>query len=119
MRASDCHGQSRRQGAHRTRKTADGVVPTLRNPTDTVTLAEFKPFIMDGSIPAPGTKGRHLMPAWGQILSTDQYNAILPYIVDGPKAKTPAGATGRVAAAARRRRIGVCHSFQLAESVTS
>ncbi len=28
------------------------------------------------------------MPAWGQILSTDQVNTILPYIVDGPKAKT-------------------------------
>ena len=83
----DCHGQVGAKGAPNP-KTADGVVPTLRNPTDTVTLAEFKPFIMDGSIPAPGTKGVIFMPAWGQILSTDQYNAILPYIVDGPKAKT-------------------------------
>ena len=46
---------------------------------------------MEGSIPDPGTKGVIFMPAWGQILSTDQVNTILPYIVDGPKAtKLPA-----------------------------
>jgi hypothetical protein len=27
------------------------------------------------------------MPAWGQILSVDQMNTILPYIVDGAPAK--------------------------------
>jgi hypothetical protein len=43
---------------------------------------------MDGSIPAPGTTGVIFMPAWGQIMSTDQVNTIVPYIVDGPKAKT-------------------------------
>jgi mono/diheme cytochrome c family protein len=83
----DCHGQVGAKGAPNP-KTADGVVPTLRNATDTVTLAEFKPFLTDGSIPDPGTKGVILMPAWGQILSTDQMNTILPYIQDGAKAKT-------------------------------
>lgn len=53
-----------------------------------MTLNEFRTTLMEGSIPAPGTKGVILMPAWGQILSTDQLNAVLPYIVDGPKAKT-------------------------------
>jgi mono/diheme cytochrome c family protein len=72
-------------------KTADKVVPALRNPGDNITLAEFRTTILNGSIPAPGTKGVIFMPAWGQILSTDQLNAILPYIVDGPPAnKLPA-----------------------------
>jgi mono/diheme cytochrome c family protein len=68
-------------------KTADKEVPGLRNPDDTVPSSELRSVIMDGSIPDPGTKGVIFMPAWGQILSTDQVDAILPYIVDGPKAK--------------------------------
>ncbi len=54
-------------------------------------MSELRSVLMEGSIPDPGTKGVIFMPAWGQILSTDQVNAILPYIVDGPKAtKLPA-----------------------------
>ena len=68
--------------------TADKVVPLLRNPDDTATLKEFLGFIMNGSIPAPGKKGVLLMPAWGQIMSTQEVAKILPYIQDGPKAKT-------------------------------
>ncbi len=71
-------------------------MPGLRNPDDPVPMSELRSVLMEGSIPDPGTKGVILMPAWGQILSTDQVNAILPYIVDGPKAKTlpaPAPAT--------------------------
>ena len=83
----DCHGQAGGKGAPNP-KTADKEVPSLRNPGDDVTQADFRTTIMDGSIPAPGTTGVILMPAWGQILSTDQMNTILPYIVDGPKAKT-------------------------------
>ena len=89
-----CHGQV---GANATPspapnpKTADKAVPLLRNPGDNVTLSDMRGTIMDGSIPAPGTKGVVLMPAWGQILSSDQVNAVLPYIQDGPKgAKLPA-----------------------------
>ena len=66
-------------------------MPLLRNPGDNVALSDMRGTIMDGSIPAPGTKGVILMPAWGQILSLDQVNAVLPYIQDGPKgAKLPA-----------------------------
>jgi mono/diheme cytochrome c family protein len=83
----DCHGQVGQEGAPNP-LTADKSVPGLRNPADPVPLSEFRPFLMDGSIPDPGTKGVIFMPAWGQILSTDQFNTILPYIVDGPKAKT-------------------------------
>jgi mono/diheme cytochrome c family protein len=83
----DCHGQVGGKGAPNP-KTADGEVPGLRNPNDTVALAEFKPFIFDGSIPDPGTAGVIFMPAWGQIMSQDQVNTILPYIQDGPKAST-------------------------------
>jgi mono/diheme cytochrome c family protein len=83
----DCHGQVGGKGAPNP-KTADKEVPSLRNPGDNVTLADFKTTITDGSIPAPGTKGVIFMPAWGQIMSSDQVNAILPYIVDGPKGKT-------------------------------
>lgn len=85
-----CHGQV---GANASPSpapnplTADKAVPLLRNPADNITQAEFRATIMDGSIPAPGTKGVVLMPAWGQILSSDQVNAILPYIPDGPAAK--------------------------------
>jgi mono/diheme cytochrome c family protein len=66
----------------------DKAVPLLRNPDDTATLKEFMGFIMDGSVPPPGKKGELLMPAWGQIMSTQQVATILPYIQDGPKAKT-------------------------------
>ena len=95
----DCHGQV---GANASPppapnpKTADKAVPGLRNPDDNVPLSELRSVIMDGSIPDPGTTGVVFMPAWGQILSVDQVNAILPYIVDGPKAKklpAPAAAT--------------------------
>jgi mono/diheme cytochrome c family protein len=83
----DCHGQVGGKGAPNP-KTADKEVPGLRNPGDNVPLSEFRTTLMDGSIPAPGTKGVVFMPAWGQIMSADQLNAVLPYIVDGPKAKT-------------------------------
>jgi mono/diheme cytochrome c family protein len=86
----DCHGQV---GLNATPppapnpKTADGEVPALRNPDDPVPLSEMRGVLMDGSIPDPGTKGVIFMPAWGQILSLDQMNTVLPYIQDGPKAK--------------------------------
>jgi len=86
----DCHGQvggTSSPSPAPNPKTADKVVPALRNPDDDVPLSEFRTTIMDGSIPDPGTKGVIFMPAWGQILSTDQVDAILPYIVDGPAAK--------------------------------
>jgi len=68
--------------------SADGEVPWLRNPDDTASLSEFMDFIMDGSVTAPGKKGELLMPAWGQIMSTQQVEKVLPYIQDGAKAKT-------------------------------
>ncbi len=89
-----CHGQV---GANASPSpapnplTADKVVPLLRNPGDNVSQAEERKFVMEGSIPDPGTKGVILMPAWGQILSIDQMNAVLPYVADGPAAsKLPA-----------------------------
>jgi len=84
-----CHGQV---GPHASPSaapnplTADKIVPGLRNPDDNVSLAELRKFLIDGSIPDPGSKGVLLMPAWGQILSVDQMNAILPYIADGKAA---------------------------------
>jgi mono/diheme cytochrome c family protein len=83
----DCHGQvggTSSPSPAPNPKTADKAVPALRNPGDNVSLSEFRSVLMDGSIPAPGTKGVIFMPAWGQILSVDQVNTILPYIVDGP-----------------------------------
>jgi mono/diheme cytochrome c family protein len=68
-------------------KTADKIVPALRNPDDPVPQAELRNFLVVGSIPAPGTKGVLFMPAWGQILSLDQLNTILPYIADGSAAR--------------------------------
>ncbi len=85
----DCHGQvggTSSPSPAPNPKTADKAVPALRNPGDNVSLSEFRSVLMDGSIPAPGTKGVIFMPAWGQILSVDQVNTILPYIVDGPAA---------------------------------
>ena len=85
----DCHGQV---GLNATPppapnpKTADKEVPGLRNPDDNVPLSELRSVLMDGSIPDPGTKGVIFMPAWGQILSVDQVNTILPYIADGKAA---------------------------------
>jgi mono/diheme cytochrome c family protein len=71
--------------------SADKTVPLLRNPDDTATLSEFTDFIMNGSVTEPGVKGELLMPAWGQILSTQQVTTVLPYIQDGLKsAKLPA-----------------------------
>ena len=104
-----CHGQV---GADATPppapnpKTADKEVPWLRNPDDPVPQSEMRGFLMDGSIPDPGTKGVILMPAWGQILSLDQMNTILPYIADGkaatklppPPAATPLPLAGGPAA---------------------
>ena len=92
----DCHGQVGPNAAPSPApnpKTADKAVPGLRNPDDNVPASELRSAIMDGSIPAPGTTGVIFMPAWGQILSVDQVNAIRPDIVDGPKAdKLPAPA---------------------------
>jgi len=89
-----CHGQVGGKGSPPPApnpKTADKTVPALRNPDDDVPASELRSVLMDGSIPDPGTKGVIFMPAWGQILSQDQVNAVLPYIVDGPKAtKLPA-----------------------------
>ena len=63
----------------------DKAVPLLRNPADNVTIADMTATILDGSIPPPGKVGEVLMPAWGQILSTQQLAKVLPYIPDGPK----------------------------------
>ena len=85
----DCHGQVGPNGTPPPApnpKTADKEVPGLRNPDDNVSLAELRKFLVDGSIPDPGTKGVILMPAWGQILSLDQLNTVLPYIADGKAA---------------------------------
>ena len=83
----DCHGQVGQEGAPNPR-TADKSVPGLRNPSDNVPLSELRSILMEGSIPDPGTKGVIFMPAWGQVLSMDQLNTILPYTQDGPKAKS-------------------------------
>ncbi len=92
----DCHGQvggTSSPSPAPNPKTADKAVPALRNPDDNVPVSELRSVLMEGSIPDPGTKGVIFMPAWGQILSTDQVNAVLPYIVDGPAAgKLPAPA---------------------------
>ncbi len=85
-----CHGQV---GANATPPPApnplspDKIVPLLRNPADNITLAEFMTTLTNGSIPPPGKKGELLMPAWGQIMSTQEVAKILPYIQDGPKGK--------------------------------
>ena len=87
----DCHGQVGGKTAPSPApnpKTADKEVPALRNPDDDVPPSELRSVLMDGSIPDPGTKGVIFMPAWGQILSVDQMNTILPYIADG-KLATP------------------------------
>lgn len=87
----DCHGQvglSASPTPAPNPLTADKAVPGLRNPDDAVPMSELRSVLMEGSIPAPGKKGVIFMPAWGQILSTDQVDTILPYIQDGPKAKT-------------------------------
>jgi mono/diheme cytochrome c family protein len=95
----DCHGQvggTSSPSPAPNPKTADKAVPALRNPDDNIPLSELRTVLMEGSIPDPGTKGVIFMPAWGAILSVDQVNAILPYIVDGPPAKklpAPAPAT--------------------------
>ncbi len=90
----DCHGQvgpGASPAPAPNPLTADKEVPGLRNPDDAVPLSELRSVLMEGSVPDPGTKGVVFMPAWGQILSDDQVNTILPYIVDGPAAtKLPA-----------------------------
>ena len=86
-----CHGQvgpNATPPAAPNPLTADKVVPFLRNPDDPVPQSEMRSVLMDGSIPDPGTKGVIFMPAWGQILSVDQMNVILPYIADGKAAAT-------------------------------
>jgi mono/diheme cytochrome c family protein len=86
----DCHGQVGLNASPPPApnpKTADKAVPGLRNPDDNVPPSELRSVLMEGSIPDPGTKGVIFMPAWGQILSADQVNAILPYIADGKAAK--------------------------------
>jgi mono/diheme cytochrome c family protein len=86
-----CHGQV--GGASATPAPApnplspDKVVPLLRNPADNVTPADMLTTIMQGSIPPPGKVGEILMPAWGQILSTQQVAKVLSYLPDGPKGK--------------------------------
>jgi mono/diheme cytochrome c family protein len=85
-----CHGQV---GANATPAPAanplspDKAVPLLRNPGDDVTIADMSTTLTEGSIPPPGKTGEILMPAWGQLLSTQQLAKILPYIQDGPKGK--------------------------------
>jgi mono/diheme cytochrome c family protein len=85
-----CHGQV---GANASPPPApnplspDKEVPALRNPGDDVPIADMRTTIMEGSIPPPGKTGEILMPAWGQILSTQQIGKVLPYIQDGPKGK--------------------------------
>jgi mono/diheme cytochrome c family protein len=87
----DCHGQV--GGASASPPPApnplspDKVVPLLRNPADNVTVADMRTTLLAGSIPAPGRTGEILMPAWGQILSSQQLAKILPYIQDGPRGK--------------------------------
>ena len=63
-------------------------MPLLRNPADNVTPADMLTTIMAGSIPPPGKVGEILMPAWGQILSSQQVAKVLRYIPDGPRGKT-------------------------------
>ena len=84
----DCHGQVGGKGAPNP-KTADEVVPEPAQP-GRQRAAERVSRRRSWMAPSrrPGTKGVIFMPAWGQIMSTDQLNTILPYIVDGPKAKT-------------------------------
>jgi mono/diheme cytochrome c family protein len=86
----DCHGQV---GGNASPAPApnplspDKAVPALRNPSDNVTQADFLTTIMEGSIPPPGKVSELLMPAWGQIMSSQQVAKILKYIPDGPKGK--------------------------------
>ena len=86
-----CHGQV---GGNATPAPApnplspDKAVPLLRNPGDNVTIPDMRTTIMDGSIPPPGKTGELLMPAWGQIMSSQQVAKILPYIQDGPNGKS-------------------------------
>jgi mono/diheme cytochrome c family protein len=64
----------------------DKTVPRLRNPHDTLAAKQARGIIMNGALPLPGRKGELFMPAWGQIMSTQEVAKILPYIQDGPKA---------------------------------
>ena len=114
----DCHGQV---GANASPSPApnpldgrQGRCRSCATPPTTCTLSEFRTTIMDGSIPAPGTKGVILMPAWGQILTTDQVNAILPYIVDGPRPTSCRRRRGGAAAARRRAGAAVAIGLELA-----
>ena len=81
-----CHGQvgpSASPSPAPNPLSADGVVPLLRNPADNPAPQDLLKAIEDGSVPAPGAKGELFMPAWGQIMSTREVDAILPYIQDG------------------------------------
>jgi mono/diheme cytochrome c family protein len=86
-----CHGQvggaSASPGPAPNPLSPDKAVPLLRNPADNVPISDMSTTIVEGSIPPPGKTGEILMPAWGQLLSTQQLAKILPYIQDGPKGK--------------------------------
>ncbi len=86
-----CHGQVGGAGASPPPApnplSPDKAVPLLRNPADDVTPADMLTTIMAGSIPPPGKVGEILMPAWGQILSSQQVAKVLRYIPDGPRGK--------------------------------
>ena len=81
-----CHGQvgpSASPAPAPNPASPDGAVPLLRNPADNVSPQELLKAIEDGSIPDPGAVGEIFMPAWGQLMSTREVDAVLPYIQDG------------------------------------
>ena len=82
-----CHGQVGQPDAPNP-LSPDKRVPELRNQNDTMMLADLATAIDQGSIPAPGKRGEIFMPAWGQIMSTEQLKTILTYIPDGLAGKT-------------------------------
>lgn len=81
-----CHGQVGDKGVANPLASGEKEVPGLRNAEDDASLAEFRDYLMDGSVPK-GKKGVLFMPAWGQILSTQQMVKIMAYIEDGLAAK--------------------------------
>ena len=80
-----CHGQVTKPGVANPFSAGEKEVPGLRNSDDDASLAEFRDYLMNGSV-IKGKKGVLFMPAWGQILSTQQMAKILAYIEDGPAA---------------------------------
>ena len=84
----DCHGQVGANAAPASNPLSpDKAVPALRNPGDNVTQADFMTTITEGSIPPPGKVSELFMPAWGQIMSSQQVATVLKYIPDGSKGK--------------------------------